>query len=143
MTENLLRQLREEEGEILHAYKDHLGYLTIGIGRLIDQRKGGGITKEEARYLLLNDVEKFTNALIRDIAWFTALDDARKGVLVGMAFQMGINGLYAFKNMLAKCKAKDYDGAAKEMVGSLWAKQTPWRAARLAEQMRTGQWQFK
>lgn len=143
MNTNLFKQLREEEGEVLHEYKDHLGFSTIGIGRLIDKRKGGGISKEEAEYLLANDVARFTKGIIKELPWVPALDEARQGVLIGMAFQMGVNGLLAFKNMLAKCQAKDYAGAAKEMTDSLWAKQTPWRAARMAEQMRTGKWQFK
>lgn len=143
MSANLFKQLREEEGEVLHAYKDSEGYLTIGVGRLIDQRKGGGLSKEEAQYLLNNDVERFTKATLKALPWVANLDEARQGVFIGMAFQMGINGVLDFKNMLAKCKAKDYSGAATEMTNSLWAKQTPWRAARLAEQMRTGKWQFK
>ena len=48
----------EEEGLVLHAYEDHLGYLTIGYGRLIDKRRGGGISKAEAEYLLLNDCRR-------------------------------------------------------------------------------------
>ena len=37
-----VEQLRRNEGEVLHAYQDHLGFWTIGVGRLIDKRKGGG-----------------------------------------------------------------------------------------------------
>jgi lysozyme len=44
MREHLIAHLRREEGEVLHVYKDHLGYLTIGVGRLIDKRKGGCIS---------------------------------------------------------------------------------------------------
>lgn len=38
----LTAQLRRDEGEKLYAYQDTLGYWTIGIGRLIDRRRGGG-----------------------------------------------------------------------------------------------------
>lgn len=38
---NLATQLRQEEGSVPHAYQDHLGFWTIGIGRLVDQRKPG------------------------------------------------------------------------------------------------------
>ena len=91
MRENVVRSLRGEEGEVLHEYKDHLGYSTIGIGRLIDKRKGGGITSEEAAYLLGNDVDKVIDQLNKRLPWWTKLDDARKGVLINMAFQMGID----------------------------------------------------
>lgn len=140
---SLTKQLREEEGEVLHAYEDHLGYLTIGVGRLIDKRKGGGITPEESTYLLNNDIKKATKAIERRIPGWSKLNDVRKGTLIGMAFQMGADGLFKFKGMLKCLELNDFDGAAKAMLDSLWAKQTPSRAKRLSEQMRTGVWHFK
>jgi lysozyme len=135
--------LRGEEGEVLSEYKDHLGYSTIGVGRLIDKRKGGGITTEEAAYLLGNDVDKVTAQLDKRLPWWTKLDEARQGVLVNMAFQMGIDGLLGFKNTLNMIKAGQYESAARGMLQSKWAQQTPSRAKRMAEQMRTGVWQYK
>lgn len=58
MRAELTKQLRRDEGEVLSAYQDHLGYWTIGVGRLIDKRKGGGLTSEESDYLLGNDIDK-------------------------------------------------------------------------------------
>lgn len=138
-----IKQLRDEEGEILHAYEDHLGYLTIGVGRLIDKRKGGGISKEESAYLLANDISKIEESLDARLSWWRDLDDPRQAVLLGMAFQMGIDGLLGFKNTLKMVQAGDWSGAAKGMLNSLWAKQTPGRAKRMSDQMRTGQWQWK
>ena len=143
MTTKLLKQLRDEEGEVLHAYTDSEGWLTLGVGRLIDKRKGGGITSEESAYLLNNDINKFSAQLDKSLPWWRELDEARQAVLLGMAFQMGTAGLLGFKNTLAMVKAKDYEGAAKGMMQSLWAKQTPARAKRMSEQMRTGVWQWK
>ena len=143
MKENLIRSLRGEEGEVLTEYKDHLGYSTIGVGRLIDKRKGGGITKEESAYLLNNDIDKIIEQLDKRISWWKTLDEARCGVLVNMAFQMGVDGLLGFKNTLAMIQSGRYSDAAKGMLSSLWAKQTPARAKRMSEQMRTGVWQFK
>lgn len=141
--EELIRQLVDEEGEVLHEYKDHLGYSTVGVGRLIDKRKGGGISKEESRYLLMNDINRFTRDVSASLPWFSSLSAPRKAVLIGMAFQMGLQGLMGFKNTLAHIKAGEYDKAADGMINSLWARQTPERAKRMAEQMRTGEWQFK
>lgn len=143
MRENIIRSLRGEEGEVLSEYKDHLGYSTIGVGRLIDKRKGGGITTEEAAYLLGNDVDKVTAQLNKRLPWWTKLDEARQGVLVNMAFQMGVDGLLGFKNTLNMIKAGQYESAARGMLQSKWAQQTPSRAKRMAEQMRTGVWQYK
>ena len=100
LIENLTNQLRRDEGEVLHAYQDHLGFWTIGIGRLIDKRKGGGLTKDEAAYLLGNDIARFTTALRTRLPWFGRLDEARQGVLANMAFQMGVEGLLGFRNTL-------------------------------------------
>ncbi len=143
MADNTVRQLRGEEGEKLHAYKDHLGYLTIGVGRLIDSRKGGGLTPEESAYLLANDIARKSAELDKAMPWWRDLDEARRSVLLQMAFQMGVDGLAQFTNTLRKVRAGDYLGASLGMLDSLWAKQTPERAKRMADQMRTGLWQFK
>jgi len=133
-------QIKEDEGLVLHVYDDSLGYATIGYGRLIDKRKNGGINQDEANYLLENDVNARLVVLKNAVDCFTRLDVARKAVLLNMSFQLGITGLLKFKNTLAKIEAGDYQGAADNMLKSLWARQTPNRAQRLAEQMRTGQW---
>lgn len=142
-TSNITRLLRGEEGEVLTEYKDHLGYSTIGVGRLIDARKGGGITAEESAYLLGNDIQKKLSELERKLPWVKELDDARRGVLLSMAFQMGTEGLLGFKNTLEMVRTGRYTDAAKGMLNSLWAKQTPQRAKRHSEQMRTGKWVIK
>lgn len=140
MIKELTAQLRRDEGEKLWAYKDHLGFLTIGIGRLIDKAKGGGITQGESTYLFENDINKITNALDARLPWWRKLDEARQGVLVAMAFQMGVDGLLAFHNTLEMVRTGNYEGAAKGMLNSLWAKQTPERALRLSNQMKDGNW---
>jgi len=141
MKDKLVTQLRRDEGEVLHAYEDHLGFLTIGIGRLIDKRRGGGISAEEAAYLLNNDIDTRIIALKRTLPWFNQLDEARQGVLVNMSFQLGVEGLLAFKNTLAEVRSGNYEKAAELMLMSKWATQTPERAQRLAKQMKTGEWQ--
>ena len=141
MKAELIKQLRRDEGEVLHAYSDSLGYLTIGVGRLIDKRKGGGITHEESAYLLNNDIERKHAELLKRAPWMANLDPARFGCLLNMAFQLGVDGLLGFKNTLAMVRAGDYAGAAAGMLQSLWATQTPERAKRLSVQMETGVWQ--
>ena len=141
MIDNIQDQLIRDEGEKLIAYQDHLGYWTIGVGRLIDGRKGGGISKTESRYLLSNDISTREEALKRIIPWTANLSPARFGVLLNMSFQMGVDGLLGFKNTLAMVRQGQYTQASLGMLNSLWAKQTPERAKRLADQMRTGQWQ--
>jgi lysozyme len=54
---------------------------------------------------------------------------------------MGTEGLLKFVNTLAYVRYGKYEEAAEGMLASKWARQTPERAARMAEQMRSGQWQ--
>ena len=135
------KQIKRHEGFVSNAYKDSLGYLTIGYGRLIDKSKGGGITESEAEYLLANDVNGVYDSLMHHLSCFTTLDAPRQAVLLNMAFQMGVHGLLQFKSTLNLIELGDYDAAADNMLKSLWASQTPNRAKEMATQMRTGQWQ--
>lgn len=138
---NLRSQLRRDEGEVLHAYKDSLGYWTIGIGILIDKRKGGGLRPEESEFIFNNRMGILREEVSRRIPFFPSLDNARQGVLLNMAYQMGVQGLLGFRNTLRTIESGDYAKAAKEMLMSKWARQTPRRARRLSVQMDTGIWQ--
>jgi lysozyme len=143
MKADLTRQLRGDEGARPCVYKDSLGFDTIGVGRLVDSRKpGAGLRSVEIDFLLQNDIDDRINALMKALPWFQNLDDARQGVLLNMAFQLGTAGLLAFKNTLAAVQGTRYDEAAADMLNSTWAQQTPARAKRLAEQMKTGLWNF-
>jgi lysozyme len=141
MRARLIAQLRRDEGEVLTAYKDHLGYLTIGVGRLIDKRKGGGISPEESAYLLGNDIARIDADLRSRLDWFGTLSEARQGALLNMAFQMGVPGLMKFKQTLAALRDERYAHAAELARRSLWARQTPERAKRICLQLATGEWQ--
>ena len=141
MVTSLNEQLRRDEGEVLSAYPDSLGYLTIGVGRLIDKRRNGGITPDESAYLLNNDIKRKTAEVFAALPWVKDLDQIRLNVLINMAFQMGIDGLLAFKTTLSLVQGGNYDKAAENMILSKWHSQTPERCERLAKQMRTGVWQ--
>ena len=138
---DLKSQLLREEGAESCAYQDSLGYWTIGVGRLIDSRKGGGLSNEEIDYLLDNDIKAKTREVLLALPWMEKLNDARQAVLIGMAFQMGMKGLLQFKRALGSIEDGHYSKAAAEMMDSAWARQTFGRAARMAKQMETGEWQ--
>ena len=134
-------QLKRDEGEILHAYQDHLGFWTIGIGILIDKRKDGGLRQEESEFIFRNRLRLLDAELASKLPWITKLDPARKGVLINMAFQLGTDGLLEFRQTLGLVRDGKYAEAAVQMLKSKWAtSQTPERAKRLAEQMKTGEW---
>ena len=135
---DIIEQLKRDEAVRLKPYKDSVGKLTIGTGRNLDDV---GITIEENDLMLRNDIERTRRDLFQQLPWTVRLDDARRGVLTNMAFNMGIHGLCAFKNTLGLIQAGKYAEASEEMLRSKWAEQVGARAYRLAKQMETGEWQ--
>lgn len=133
-----LEQLERHEGFRSSAYQDSKGYWTIGIGRLIDKKLKGGITKEEAYILLQNDLDRCAKELDQRLPWWKSLAPNRRYVLLNMCFNLGIDKLMGFKNTLAMIQAGNYKGAANGMLKSLWAKQVGDRAKELADQMEKG-----
>lgn len=131
----LIQMLEKHEGCELTAYRDTVGKLTIGIGRNLDDK---GISRGEALMMLSNDIGEVEQALEKNIPWWARLNDTRQRVLADMAFNMGINGLLKFRKMMAALDREDYETAAAEMLGSVWAGQVKGRAVRLANMMRTG-----
>lgn len=131
----MVRQLRLHEGERLKPYRCTAGKLTIGVGRNLEDR---GITREEAAYLLTNDIAAEERELLRALPWVAKLDEVRQRVLLDMAFNMGVVGLLAFKRTLATIQAGDYQRAAAMMLDSKWAGQVGQRAERLSRMMATG-----
>ena len=134
--EILKSMLRKHEGMVLHSYQDSLGYWTIGVGRLIDNRKGGCITVEEAMFLLDNDIKRVEDDLDNNIPWWRTLDETRQLVVADMCFNLGIGSLLEFKNTLTAMKEGRYAAAADGMINSKWATQVGQRATHLAEMMR-------
>jgi len=133
--------LIKHEGEILHAYQDSAPekFWTIGVGHLIDKRRGGGIPHEIAMLLLDMDIAKVT-AHARQFAWFDTLDSVRQDVIINMIFNLGPNGLTGFKKMMVALELGDHQEAAAQMLDSKWAGQVKGRATELAEMMRTGEY---
>lgn len=141
MNSKLIEQLRRDEGEVLHAYTDTLGFLTIGVGRLIDRRRGGGISKDEAAYLLNNDIARVDAELRSKLSWFGQLDEVRQAALINMGFQLGVAGLLEFTRSLACIRDGRFAEAETHLLASKWATQTPARAKRVARQIASGEWQ--
>lgn len=135
--ERTVSQTKDDEGFRSKTYRCTAGKLTIGYGRNLEDR---GLTKEEADYLLRNDITAVTKELQDLIASWYQLTPPRQAVLINMSVNMGVGGLLKFRKMLAALDRHDYKTAAAEMLDSAYAKQVPNRANRLAQQMETGQW---
>lgn len=138
LTPEEIAEYERDEGFRSSVYQDSLGFWTIGIGRMVDKRKGGGITHEEAIYLLTNDLKRTDAELDKAHPWWRRMSEPRQAVLRNMCFNMGLKTLSTFRNTLAAMKAGDYAKASGGMLASKWATQVGARATRLATIMRTG-----
>lgn len=140
----LAQELERDEGFVPHAYKDSLGFLTIGIGRLIDKAKGGRITREEALYLKRNDIARFKGELDRAAPWWRGLDPVRQRAVLNMTFNLGSGWITpgnpkAWPNTVALLKAGRYAEAADAIrANKTWVGQVGDRALRIAKQIETG-----
>jgi lysozyme len=133
MTDEVLDDLRDEEGWRAHPYHDHLGVLTIGYGFVIDpKKKGGGLPRPVAEFWLRYAVNERTDALRKLWPAFDDQPSDVKRALTLMAFQMGADGVSKFRRMLAALAAGDRVTAAEEALDSEWAEQTPARAKRVS-----------
>ena len=146
---DIIKLLNYEEGFSNKPYYCSAGYPTIANGIRIGP-KGAPLSQYQftvskalaAVWLAekiketLDDMDNYAN--IR--AAMDACNDARKSILISMAYQMGAEGLAKFINTLKAVTEKRWSDAAAGMLNSAWAKQTPNRAKRHAQQMLTGEW---
>lgn len=132
---SLREDLIRHEGLRLFPYRDSRGLLTIGVGRNIEHR---GISREEALYLLDNDIRDHTDELLARFPVVATLHTYRRDVLINMAFNMGIPALSGFKRMWSAIQSGDYRKASDEMLDSQWALQVGDRAGELANIMMDG-----
>lgn len=143
----IIEILNFEEGFREKPYIDTEGYPTVGTGFKIGP-KGAPLShyqftlpKEASDAWLLSFVERTAKGMLDNNVIFLAMNKCnaeRQDILVSMAYQMGIAGLAAFKNTLSMIAAGNFTGAAAGMLNSKWAAQTPKRAKRHAEVMRSG-----
>lgn len=125
----------------LQAYPDPLTHgppWTIGFGTTgSDVDEHTVWTSEQCYARLEQDLEKL-KAQCSHFLWWDSIGDVRQDVFVQMGYQMGFDGLLKFTGTLAAAARGAWETVAADMKLSLWDKQTPGRAERLAEQARTG-----
>ena len=132
---SLLKRIKENEGYRESVYKCSAGVDTIGIGFAIKDLK---LSEEICTIILEQRVNELFRKCYDKLEWFPFQPEPVQGVIVEMIYQMGFTGTMKFKKMIGHLKKRNYEGASEEMIDSLWAKQTPARAKRLAQIMRAG-----
>lgn len=98
------------------------GYPTIGYGRELSMT---GITNLEASYLLQNSIAKKKKRLFgelhqRNLSFFNDLSYWRKIVIVDMAYNLGVEGLLGFNQMIEALSQGDWEKAANELKDSTY-----------------------
>ena len=144
MINNIIDQLKRDEGFRANVYTDTVGKRTVGYGHNLDAKPlsfAPPMSEETASEVLADDVNDITNTLVHLLPWTDAVHDAHFGVLQNMAFNMGVEGLVGFHHMLSYMQRGQFVAAAQEMESSKWYNEVGDRAKRLVKQMEAGLWQ--
>ena len=156
-------QLILHEGLRLEVYKCPADYWTIGVGRNLEGKpltkgeqehilgrsgltpdqvisilKERGVTKDEALFLLANDIEDAVKDL-SSFDWYEDLNPIRKKVVIDMRYNLGPTRFREFRRMITALAGQDYEVAADEMIDSQWYRQVGNRSKRLVKMMATGE----
>lgn len=129
MYDELISDLKRDEGWRAKPYRDTVGKLTIGYGRNLDDI---GLRPYEGDLMLRNDALAAMDELDRNVPWWRGLPDNAMRGLVNMCFNMGWPRLSKFRRMLGALESRDYLGAADEALNSKWARQVGARSQRIA-----------
>jgi lysozyme len=120
----LVERLEQAEGNIPHAYQDSEGYWTIGIGRLIDKRLGGGLSKDEIQYLLNNDIKNKTDDCRKLFTDFDSFSQSRREALIELMFNIGYSKFKTYDRIIAQINKQDWNGVQANIKGwSRWIAQ--------------------
>lgn len=132
---NTYELLTFEEGYREKPYFCSEMFPTIAIGKRIGPKHSPlnnyqfTISKEMAELWLRDEVGPIVDVLSK-LSWFKSCDEQRQTILISMAYQLGIKGLFKFKKMIRAIELNDWNRACFEAKDSKWFKQTPVRAKR-------------
>jgi GH24 family phage-related lysozyme (muramidase) len=142
MAIDIRKMLIFDEGKKLNAYHCSQGFLTVGIGHNLNAdpaltllnrhvKLNEAITDAECTALFDQDLAKVMQGIRQRISYFDALAEKYQVVIINMVFQMGIDGVLAFKNTLQAMRRDDVTAVVLGIEHSLYYKQTPVRAMRM------------
>lgn len=135
--DKLVAQLTSNEGYRRFPYLDTKGKTTIGVGRNLTDK---GISKDEGRMLLQNDIAEAVAAARTEPWWaIVADDDVRARAMVDLVFNMGIGKLRTFVHALSALAGGDFNSAADQFVDSAWYREVGIRGPKIVGMIRTGQ----
>lgn len=114
--------ITQREGNVLTAYRDSVGILTIGVGHTTAAgaptvAPGMKITAAESDLILSRDLAKFETAVLAAVK--VPISQNEFDALVSLAFNIG-GGAFAKSTLVRKLNAGDKAGAAEQFL--VWNK---------------------
>ena len=146
LTNEIYNHFKSEEGYKLCAYKDHLGYATIGIGCLLSKNPSDWNKYKNLCWTDQQVRDEFAKRFNNAVAGakriygeqFDTFSNNVQLAIVDNVFQMGEAGYSSFVNSIRLIKARKWNEAADNMLKSKWATQTPQRAKRITDLIQKG-----
>lgn len=147
MIDRLLEILANEEGFRAFVYDDAngepivpgytvVGHPTMWIGLCVEKGRVPKLPEALPRDVLEFVAVSKWGELQSRAPWLARLHEDVQLALALMSYQLGADGMFGFKNMLAALERGDRATAADEAIRSTWARQTPARARRVAALIR-------
>ena len=112
--------IQNEEGVVLHQYRDIANYLTICIGHLIRKHESfpDEMTEEQCKDLLHKDLLLTAVSIMRLIR--VPLYDSQYAALLSWTYNLGSGALQA-STLRSRLNREDYNGVPEEMRKWVWA----------------------
>ncbi len=131
--DQVVEDLKRDEGCRLEAYQDGVGVWTIGYGHTKGVSPGDTCSQAQADLWLDQDLWQARVDLDKNVPWFDFAPPQVCRGLTNMSFNLGWPRLSGFKAMLAAGTVGDWNKMGNEALDSKWAKQVGQRATRIAD----------
>ena len=131
---SLIESVKESEGFRSKVYKCTEGYDTIGYGFAIKDLE---LDEDICHQILVKILDDLIDNANNKFPFLLEIPDEKADIVYEMIYQMGLNGVSKFKKMLKALEDQDFEKASIEMLDSLWAKQTPNRALKMSNKMKS------
>lgn len=140
-SDNLIKNIKCNEGFKSAIYTDILSFPTVGYGFLLksltpdELALNGGkaepMSKEAADKILFLKLEKLEKEVLETFPWLIKKPVCVQEMVVEMCYQMGVEKVKKFHTTLHHLKNSEWFYAKKSALNSLWARQTPSRAKKV------------
>ncbi len=129
----------DSEGFSPSTYTDKTGHPTIGYGYNLSaySYESKRITKPQA-YGLLTDILKENRKALLSYGWYKNLDIMRRMVILDLSYNLGLSGLFKFKQFIKAIEDKNYALAVERLQKSPYFNQVRKKASRNMEILKLG-----